>query len=461
MINGKKITAAVLTCSMMLSFAACSKGNPADVADTAEAFAKAVANLDSKKMFKVMEDIDDSKADKITAKLSMSGIEDSGERDLKKTIASTIKYELDEADVEFGKKGDTATSKIEFTMVDYEKVLDDESLTDIDAMKNAIESASKTKTYKVTLELVQDDDEWLVAEDSLKSLDKLYAFLDYEVTIAPKDFSEWIDHTSWFLSDNGKYENTTKIELDIWFTDNPGINVYYVVEKDGTEVYRSDLQSFSTSLYEASYDSSKNAQMSGDYIAEGNYTISVYTEKDVLITSDSTTVSVTSTQTTPSATGTTPSSSTFTVHDSSFVSITEIGWWDYGIDDNGNGKIDEGEGRMVADGVYCIDAPTIAFSIEVPNGTTGPDIYYAYYFVPGENADVSTLDYSKPVDARTISPKYYGQNDQTFYDIDYTPSKMEVGTYVLVIAKDEQSISTPYVTAACVVIPQTKAEFTN
>lgn len=456
MINGKKITAAVLTCAMMFSFAACSKGNPSDVADSAEAFAKAVSNLDSKKMFKVTEEIDDSTADKITEKLSMSSLE-SDERDLKKAIASTIKYELDEADVEFG-KNDTATSLVVFTMVDYEKVLADEDLKDIDSMKSAIESSSKKKTYKVTLELVQEDDEWLVTEDSLKNLDKLYAFLDYEVKVTPADFSELIDHTSWFLSDNDKYENATKIELDVWFTDNPGVNVYYTVEKDGQEVYRSDVQSFSTSLYEASYDASKNAEMTGDYIAAGSYTISVFSENGDPITTSTTTVTVTTTQTTES-TGDLPTSSTYTIHDSNFVSIKDIGWWDYGIDDNGNGKIDEGEGRMVAAGVYCIDAPTIAFSIEVPNGTTGPDIYYAYYFIP-EGGDVSKIDYTKPVDAKTISPKYYGQNDQTFYDIDYTPSKMEPGTYLLVIAKDEQSVTTtPYITAACVVISQTKAEF--
>ena len=113
---------------------------------------------------------------------------------------------------------------------------------------------------------------------------------------------------------------------------------------------------------------------------------------------------------------------------------------------------------MAADGVYCSDSETIAFSIEL--NSEGPAIYYAYYFLPGENADASSVDYANPTYAQTIEVTAY-QNGTMYYNIDYTPDTMAVGTYILIIAADESHVSSPYVTAACTVIPQTSAEFMN
>ena len=56
------------------------------------------------------------------------------------------------------------------------------------------------------------------------------------------DTPDLFDQTSWLFADNLKYENTTSIELDIWFTDNPEKNLYYVVSKDNTVLYQSEPQ---------------------------------------------------------------------------------------------------------------------------------------------------------------------------------------------------------------------------
>ena len=105
--------------------------------------------------------------------------------------------------------------------------------------------------------------------------------------------------------------------------------------------------------------------------------------------------------------------------------------------------------------VYCIDAETIAFSVEL-NGM-GPQVYYAYYFLPGENPSVDELDPGSPVYTDTVSPTQY-PDGTIFYDFDYTPDQLEVGVYVLVVCENASSINRPYITAMCMVADITSEE---
>ena len=130
----------------------------------------------------------------------------------------------------------------------------------------------------------------------------------------------------------------------------------------------------------------------------------------------------------------------------------ELGWWDYGITEDDGSE----HGTMASDGIYCSDSEVIAFSIQL--NSEGPSIYYAYYFIPGEDADASTVDYTNPTYAQQIDITAYG-NGTIFYNIDYTPDTMAVGTYVLIVAADANSINDPYITAACKVIPQPSSDF--
>ncbi|SCW26404.1 hypothetical protein SAMN02910456_00064 [Ruminococcaceae bacterium YRB3002] len=457
MINSKKILAVVLAGTLALSCAACTSINKEDVIDAAESFAKAVAALDGKKMLKQIDDIKDSKADQIKNKLSMSDL-DPDEAAVKKAIADTITYEVDEDSVQAGKSNDEATVDVVFTMVDYAKVLTDD-ITTKDDMIDAIKDSKKTKEYEVTFELVADDGDWLIAEDTLGELGSLYDFLDYELSIggASGNVIDMIDHTSWWMSGvDDNYTNATYIEFDVWFTDNPNVSVYYTVDKDGSQVYQSDVQTFSGSYFEAKYSDEQNAQMNNGYIAAGTYKIVVFTADGTQIADGSTTVTVDATTPTTTTSGSDTSTEFYTIHDGSFADIKEIGWWDYGVDDDGDGENDHGS--MAQDGVYCIDTEIIAFSIEL--NKEADDIYYAYYFLPGEDVDASNIDYSNPTFADTISATSYG-NGTIYYNIDYEPDKMEVGTYVLVIAKDAGSVSNPYVTAVCSVISSPSSEFIN
>ena len=454
MINTKKITALGLTAAMLLSLCACTSNDPKQITEAAEDFAAQVAALDGKKLLKLVEELDDDKADQIKSKLSMSDMEED-EASVKTAIASTITYEVDEDSVEFNGK-DFATVDVVFTIVDYAKAIGD--LTDADEMIEAINDASKTKDITLNVEFTKVDDKWLVTEDTVDNLSDVYAFLSYELSFsggASGDYLDMVDHTSWWLSDGGNYANATYIELDLWFTENPGIDVYYKVKKDGTEVYASQLETFSTSYYEAKYSEEQGATMDNGYVAAGEYTIEIYAADGTLIVSENTTVTVDSTS--PSTSGTQTGgtqTATYNLLNPNFADIMELGWWDYGITEADGTE----HGTMASDGIYCSDSEVIAFSIQL--NSEGPSIYYAYYFIPGEDADASTVDYSNPTYAQQIDITAYG-NGTIFYNIDYTPDTMAVGTYVLIVAADANSINDPYITAACKVIPQPSSDFIN
>ena len=130
--------------------------------------------------------------------------------------------------------------------------------------------------------------------------------------------------------------------------------------------------------------------------------------------------------------------------------MKDAGWWDYGYEDASG----VWHGYMPDGDVYCIDAETLSFSIEL-NSAGGP-IYYAYYFLPGENPSLDDLDPSKPVFSKTISSTSY-DDGTIYYECDYTPAKMEVGAYICIICKDASSINNTYITAVCQVISQTSS----
>ncbi|MBR6959124.1 MAG: hypothetical protein IKH76_01455, partial [Clostridiales bacterium] len=203
MVRAKKISVVLLSFALMTSLAACSGVNREDVLKRAETFSKAVANLDPTKLLKSVEKIDSDKADKIEDKLSMTAM-DYDEAKVKKTIADTIEYKVIEDSFETGKKDKTATVDVEFTLVDYESALKDDGLKKSEDMVDAIKDCTQSKTWLVSLELVQDDEKWLVTEDTLPNLAPVYKFLDGDIKFGntSSDAVMMVDYTKWYMSNN-------------------------------------------------------------------------------------------------------------------------------------------------------------------------------------------------------------------------------------------------------------------
>ena len=440
MINAKKITSFVLIFAMMASFAACNKVDTDAVVKKAGNFAKAVAELDSSGMLKLVDDVDKKASEKIEAKMSMSSL-DSDERAVKKAIAKTIEYKVDEESLETGKKDGTVSVDIKFTMVDYAKVLGNEDLKDADSMVSAIKSSKDKKDYTVTCNLVSVKEKWMVTEDTLKNLADLYSFLDYQISFGPSsdEIVSMVDYTKWYMSNNGNYSNVDQIELDLYFKNEPGIEYYYTVRKDGSEVYRSTSTVMYSYYAEGVYGPNQQAVTDGGYLAGGSYEITFYlADDDTVLASNTTTVKVATATPTP-APDLPMETDTYQIYDKSFADIESIEWFEY----------DEDAGKRLEDGVYYGDVETLAFSIKVR--AEGGPVYYAFYYL-GKEADVDKIDTQKPDYEDTVSTNEY--TNGIFYDIDYTPSEMKPGYYMVAVAPSKDKLDSLYILGLCQVLEQ-------
>ena len=435
MIRSKKLLSVALVGAMLLSATACNlftKVNPEEIIDAADSFAKSVAAFDGKKILKNVEDMDKGDAEDFKSRLSMLDL-DSDERELKKTIAGTIEYEVDEESVDI--KKDSATCDVEFSIVDYVDATSDlvgkaEDFTD------AVKSSKKTKEYTVSLEFVKVEDEWLVTADSLDELDDLYSFIDYEfefVLFDLSDFEEalWYDYGDY--DEVGYYEDCWYLELDVWFYEAPEVAMYYEVYYDGTLMYTSRPENIDWTCYEIWIDENIGVELTDDwYMPAGIYTVKVYTEDGLLITESSATVVVNDyTISTSGGSSGEFDDSGFSVYDDSFADIVDIGWTDYG------------DAGYYGEGLFGTDVSALGMYITIDGD--GPELYYEVYYLG--DFDNLSFDLENMVDSGYVSPIA-----STYY-IDYKPDSVEPGVYYFVVGESNPGMANdPYIAAIAMVI---------
>jgi hypothetical protein len=149
-----KALSVLLTGAMLTSLCSCdiAKDKSMDeIADLAEDVCKYTADLDYKKLSKMTEDGDED------LEAIFEGIEDDGFREV---VASTLEYEIDEDSLEKdGKKG--YTIDVTFAYVDYEEVLEDDSVITVDDFEDAVEDCDEKIEESITLEFEKDGDDIL------------------------------------------------------------------------------------------------------------------------------------------------------------------------------------------------------------------------------------------------------------------------------------------------------------
>ncbi len=436
----KRVVSSLLLLSFMFALTSCtSKVDPQEITTFADTYAKCISFLDADRIIENTLSVDDLSAVKLKDKLTLENYEYE-QAAIKSEIAKSIKYTVITDTMVLG--NNKATVQIDFDIVNYKAVFKEVvgySEAYIQALKDTTEH--QTITINVNLEK-QQDGRWLATADSIDKLSELYTFLDTVFTFGPNTL-DLVKATSWLFSLNREYKNAREIELDLWFTDDPEVNMYYMVNKDGTNVFKSQLMKSDDIIYRATYGRFQDAAFTEDgYIKPGKYKISIYREDDLLLAEQETTVTYDD-SIKPSDVTETPKGATYSIKDASFASIKSLGWWDY-------------DGTMVADGKYCSNTHTLAFSIELMSSSE--DLYYAVYYVPGDKIDMKKIDYSKPVYEKTIDEFVY-LDGTAFLNFDYEPETLEVASYVIVIAKDKSSLQTPYIQAFCKVISQTSEEF--
>ena len=435
----KKILSSLLICALALSLASC-QADPEEVKPIIDTYAKCIQYMDADRILENTEPVDEATAAAFKEKLTFSD-KDYDQAKVKSAIAKSIAYAVN--DMTLTTTANSATCEVLFARNNYE-VAFSELVGYSDAYLEALKVCSDKTSYNLTFTFNKDKEgRWLASADSLTKLNDLFAFMDEKFEFGP-DTTDLFDSTSWLFAKDGNYENTKCIELDIWFTDNPEKNFYYEVTKDNMLVYKSEPKATEDIYFRAPYTKDLGATTnSAGYLDQGKYNIKIFREDGLLLANENTTVIVNGAKGSPAITKA-PKGATYNIKDASFASIGKLGWWDY-------------DGTLIADGIFCINTKTIAFSIQLL-GDAEP-VYFAYYFVPGEKADTKKIDYSKPVYEATVSPFLY-IDGSLFYNFDYEPDEMQVGKYVIVIAKNKDCVSNPYVTATCKVIPQSSEEFT-
>jgi len=273
------LTAAVLT--------SCSRIDRERVTRRIRSFANAVSDLDSSRLQNLSDIITGKDAKRIISSMKMDGLDDK-EKSVKRAIASTIEYKLDEESIREGSGDDTVLCTVTFTIVDYAFVLDDDSLTSSSDMVKAINSSSRTRDYSAELELMLEDDEYIFTEESVAGLAGLYSFLDEEIKIplSAAEISKMIDRIVWKSGGEENNTNIGKIEFDLTFKDYPEADYYYKVFRDGVELYRSRPLHTEGNVANAVFGQEQGAVMDGEYLAEGGYEIYIYlTDGDINIIS--------------------------------------------------------------------------------------------------------------------------------------------------------------------------------
>lgn len=434
----KKTTALTVTVAMLLSLGACdfldkSKDEVLEAADDA---ADAIASCDTDGIIDMAYDLDEDDEDELTDEFVF---DDETKQAVVDAIADTITYEIDEESVEATKKSGKGSVDVTFTMVDYEAVYeDDECNTDLDTFVAALGDSEETKDVDVTLEFELDDEDWLLS--NVSDIQDVYEFTDFEASFAPA-LAECVDSTTWWnaLSEEdgvGYYENETDcLELDILSNDTEvEWNFYYEVYNDGGTnlIYTSDMMTDAGTYIEA-YFFTSDAEDAGLTLVNGcipadTYEITFYDEAGNVLASGSCVVSVEAEETEEtedSEGGVSSSDQTiqFMENDGAtdfYDTLEAMSWYD----NENDGPVDGG--------VFSASSfDTIEMTVKMPDGHESDSIAYRYYYSEDGDVETATLVYSA-----TINPTEY--TGGLFYDIDYTASPLQVGTYYLVVGATDE-----------------------
>lgn len=245
----EKSMALVLAGAVTMGFTGCldfGGANKQAVVDAADEMASYMLELNADKLIKNSTlDKKSKEADKLSVLFSNDGRSD---EDIMffNAVEGTIDYEIDVDSLEI-KKGE-ASIDIVFEIADYSSVLKDE-YTKIDDLVSAVQKA-KTKEITFTAEFVKEDKEWIADSVANKKFMQIYDYRNEEIELAltPEMIAALIDRktSSFWLTTDGKYVDTDLFEYDYYFAaeimdySTRGVNLFYTIEKDGTEIYRSE-----------------------------------------------------------------------------------------------------------------------------------------------------------------------------------------------------------------------------
>ncbi len=451
----KRAFATAMTASFIFGACGCSflkDAAPDEVIDAADAYAKLIADCNLSKMKKASDKDFDKKTEDWAELLDFSegDIYNDNAAAFAAAVADTIAYEIDEESVEASTKKGEGSVDVIFTMADYEDLLDDDGITDIDMLTDAIEDAD-TQEIKVTLEFEGEDGDWLVTNYD-KVFDKVYVFTDVTEITYRLPIADCLDYTQWNGCDNnandGYYTNTTYIDFEMYcdWSIVDVTEIYYTVEFGGSEIYRldgSNLGYFQTGLPGAPLDDS------GYYLADGDYVITFYDAVDDSIIVSGTAHVLVDVAPEPTPVPTPDNDDSLIATDCYVGRQGEIEYYyDYGpelianVDNTTASWYEYGSDYGVPNGTYPAGTTTIQFSFKVNEEM---DVEYkAFYLSDGYVSSSYTVLGREAAELST-----YGNGTYADCNIDITDTGS--GYYVIGVYEAGAADSDPCIVAVCYV----------
>ena len=206
----KRFLSAALAGTVMLSFVSCAMfGTSKEIVDAADTFAAAVVKGKARKIIKLTTEKKDSNAAAEFEDLLSKDGYTSSQKKFIDAVSDTMTYEVKADTVQSDKE--KGSVDVVFTMVDYEKALDDGDYDDIDDVLDALEDCEDTKEVTVGLEFKNKSDKWLVDNLDDADLDKVFGFYSYDIGIWP-DMASLINYAT-------IYGSTYYIDYYVTFTE--------------------------------------------------------------------------------------------------------------------------------------------------------------------------------------------------------------------------------------------------
>ncbi|MBO4637736.1 MAG: protein kinase [Clostridiales bacterium] len=254
----------------------------------ATAFGNAVASADADKVFDYTAD--DDLEDTLNQILNFGSTSpySSDRARFYSTVAQRSSCTIDESTAKMNMAGNEGSVVALFEIPEYNRLLNNMSnIHSIDQLISSYMTVNSNEEIKVTLKLRKIDGIWLIVNTE-SVLDEALAYIDRDFVIT-SPLVEGLSETRWYFEDGDHYYNrTTGIDFDLVRSDFSldWSGVYYTVERDGVEVYRSGHGE-----YYGYYGSTEDAEYDSDgYLIPGEYRVTFYDGNNALIATDAVTV---------------------------------------------------------------------------------------------------------------------------------------------------------------------------
>ena len=174
--KSKRVISAVVCLAVVAGCTACTGPSKKDIQaieDTIEEYGDAIRDTDAEALLETTNWEDDDVDYLKVAELMHFDTDNEYAVTYYKAVADTITIDYDSEDIEF--KDGKATVKVTYELVDWEEVL--YNIRDYDGghIRNAVEEAEGTLTFKGKITLVKDGKEWKITKTT--NLEKVFSFI--------------------------------------------------------------------------------------------------------------------------------------------------------------------------------------------------------------------------------------------------------------------------------------------